>query len=35
MENQLVIMMPDDQVDYIDASCYPVDAVTQLMVLSS
>ena len=27
--------MPDDQVDYIDASCYPVDVVTQLMMLSS
>jgi hypothetical protein len=25
---QSVIMMPDDQVDYIDAYCYPVDDVT-------
>ena len=32
---QSMIMMPDDQVDYIDASYYPVDDVTQLMMLSS
>jgi hypothetical protein len=30
-----VIVMPDDQVDYIDASCYPVDNIAQLMMLSS
>jgi hypothetical protein len=35
MENQSVIVMPDDQVDYIDASCYPVDDVAQLMMLPS
>jgi hypothetical protein len=28
-------MMPDDQVEDIDASCYPVDDVAQLMMLSS
>jgi hypothetical protein len=33
MENQSVIMMPDDQVDYIDASCHLVDDVAQLMML--
>jgi hypothetical protein len=27
---QSVIMIPYDQVDYIDASCYPVDDVIQL-----
>jgi hypothetical protein len=32
---QSVIMMPDDQVEDIDASCYPVDDVAQLMMLSS
>jgi hypothetical protein len=32
---QSVIVMPDDQVYYNDASCYPVDVVTQLMMLSS
>jgi hypothetical protein len=30
-----MIVMPDDQVDYIDDSCYPVDVVTQLMMLPS
>jgi hypothetical protein len=41
MENQSVIVMPDDQVDYIDASCCPVDDVDpvddviQLMLLPS
>jgi hypothetical protein len=28
-------MMPDDQVEDIDASCYLVDDVAQLMMLSS
>ena len=32
---QSVIMMPNDQVDYIDASFYPVDDVIQLMMLPS
>jgi hypothetical protein len=35
MENQSVIVMPDDQMDYIDASCYLVDDISQLMMLSS
>ena len=30
---QSLMMMPDNQVDYIDASRYPVDVVTQLMML--
>jgi hypothetical protein len=30
-----MIMMPDDQVEDIDASCYPIDDVSQLMMLSS
>jgi phage tail protein X len=30
-----MIMMRDDQVDYIDASCYRGYAVTQLMILPS
>jgi hypothetical protein len=30
-----MIVMPDDQVDYIDSSCYPVDDVDQLIMLSS
>ena len=32
---QSVIMMPDDQVEDIDASYYLVDDVAQLMMLSS
>jgi hypothetical protein len=30
-----MIVMLDDQVDYIDASCCPVDDVAQLMLLPS
>ena len=30
-----MIMMPDDQVEDIDASYYPIDDVAQLMMLPS
>jgi hypothetical protein len=35
MENQSMILMPDDQMDYIDACFYLVDDVAQLMMLPS